>query len=195
MPRPTKLTPDTQQKIIERLQAGSTIKSTCDSVGIGERTYYQWVEIGNAYNNDEDHDRMPRLIKDREAMAQFAQEATRAQADGMITAAIQFKKGMLPSDSESVTTKTIKETRIGKDGTPYEYVKQETTRTVTKHPGDWRAAMEYLARRDPENWARQKVSHEVSGPDGGAIETKHTTDISGLSDDDLRRIISANGKD
>lgn len=170
MPRPTKLTPELQKDILDRLRAGSTIKSTCDSVGIGESTYYQWVDIGNAYLDGQDHDRMPRLVKDREAFAEFAEEATRAQAEGMITAAIRFKQGMEPSESVSETTKTMTETRLDKNGTPYEYTKRETTRTITKHPGDWRAAMEYLARRDPDNWARQKIQHDIGNADGKPFE-------------------------
>jgi hypothetical protein len=174
MPRPSKLTPEVQLMIIERLGAGATIKATCDSVGIGTSTFYQWIDIGKAYRNGIDHDRMPRLIKDREIYADFADETTRAQADGMITAAIQFKKGMLPQDSKTTTTKTTTETRVDKNGELYDYTKTETTYTTTHHPGDWRAAMEYLARRDPENWARQKISHELTGKDGGAIEFKLT---------------------
>lgn len=172
MARPTKLTPAVQQNIIDRLKAGATVKATCDSVGIGERTYYQWVAVGKAYLDGEDHDKMPRLIKDRETLAQFSQEVTRAIADGLVMAAIRFREGMSPSEVASSTTETMTETRIGKDGKPYQYTKTVTKKTVTKSPGDWRAAMEYLARRDPDNWARQKVNLEHTGKDGGAIEFK-----------------------
>lgn len=166
MARPTKLNPELQQKIIERLQAGSTIKATCDSVGLGVSTFYQWVEIGEAYLAGLDHDRMPRLIVEREAYAEFAEGTTRAQADGLIQAAVRFRQGMNPYDTESVTTETLEETRLDKDGKPYTYRKTITKKTIAHFPGDWRAAAEYLARRDPENWARQapqKVDATISG--------------------------------
>lgn len=173
MARPTKLNADVQQKIVERLQAGSTIKATCDSVGLGVSTFYQWVEIGEAYLADLDHARMPRLIAEREAYAEFAEATTRAQADGLIQAAVRFRQGMNPYDTESVTTETFEETRLDKEGKPYTYRKAITKRTVAHFPGDWRAAAEYLARRDPENWARQapqKLEH--TGANGGAIVYK-----------------------
>lgn len=160
--RPSKFTPETRKAILERLSAGSTIKATCDSVGVGVSTYMEWLEIGRAHLNDEPHDRMPRLIAEREAFAEFVEATTRAAADGMIRAAIAFRQGMNPSESVANTTETFEETRLDKDGKPYIYRKTVAKRTVTTTPGDWRAAMEYLARRDPENWARtnpQKVEH------------------------------------
>lgn len=171
MARPTKLNADVQQKIIERLQAGSTIKATCDSVGLGVSTFYQWIEIGEAYLAGLDHERMPRLIAEREAYAEFAEATTRAQADGLIQAAVRFRQGMNPYDTESVTTETLEETRLDKEGKPYTYRKTVTKKTVAHFPGDWRAAAEYLARRDPENWARQapqKLEH--TGPNGAPIK-------------------------
>lgn len=42
--------------------------------------------------------------------------------------------------------------------------------------GDWRAALEFLKRRDPENW-REISGVEMTGKDGGAIETKNIITI------------------
>lgn len=163
MPRPSKLTDSLQKDILDRLRAGATVQATCDSVGIHKSTFYDWLKRGEEAKSGKFSD--------------FSDEATRAQADGMITAAIQFKKGMMPSESESVTTKTVSETRLKKDGTPYEYKKTETTRTITQHPGDWRAAMEYLARRDPDNWARQTIRHDIGNADGAAFEQRITVNV------------------
>lgn len=157
MPRPTKLTPDTQAKIIQRLSAGSTIKATCDSVGIHVDTYYEWLKRGNEAKSG--------------IYSDFSEATTRAQADGLIHAAIQFRNGMNPSEIVAETTETFVETRIRKvkhaDGSteevPYQYERTVKRDTVTHNPGDWRAAMEYLARRDPESWARQAAQkHDIS---------------------------------
>jgi transposase-like protein len=174
MPRPTKLTPDLQSKILERLRAGATVQATCDSVGIHKSTFYDWIDRGEKAKSG--------------IFSDFSDEATRAQADGLITAAIQFKKGMLPNDTESVTTESFEETRIDKDGKPYQYRKTVTKRTVTHNQGDWRAAMEYLARRDPDNWARQKVELDIGNKDGKPFRTEVTI-LSDLSDDELDAII------
>jgi transposase-like protein len=172
MARPTKLTPDTQQKIVERLQAGSTVEATCDSVGIAKSSFYLWLAIGNAHANGETHESMPRLVAEREMFSEFSDAVTRAQADGLIQAAVRFRQGMNPYDTESVTTETLEETRLDKEGKPYVYRKTITKKTIAHFPGDWRAAMEYLARRDPANWAQQKISHELTGKDGGALTIK-----------------------
>jgi hypothetical protein len=53
---------------------------------------------------------------------------------------------------------------------------------------DWRAAAEYLARRYPKRWGRQRV--EVSGPGGKPLPAQEThfhlgVDLSKLTDDEL----------
>lgn len=40
--RPTILTADLQNEIVEALKTGLPIKLTCEYVGIGERTFYDW---------------------------------------------------------------------------------------------------------------------------------------------------------
>lgn len=188
MPRPTKLTPELQLKIIERLSTGATIKATCDSVGIGISTYYRWLEIGNAYLSDEPHERMPRKVADRVAFGEFGEAVTRAVASGMITAAECFYNGMQPSETKSVMTETVEETRLRKvkdtDGKiveePYTYKRKIIRKTTTHAPGDWRAAMEYLARRDPENWARPAPQKTEISHDGDKIIIR-----TGMSMDDL----------
>jgi hypothetical protein len=53
-------------------------------------------------------------------------------------------------------------------------------------PEDWRAALSYLERRHPARW-RRRTSTELTGRDGGPIESTHTTrlDLSALSDEQL----------
>jgi hypothetical protein len=171
MARPTKLDTDLQEKIVTRLSAGATIQATCDSVGIKKQTFYNWMKRGEKEKEGEFFD--------------FFDAATRAIADGLITATIRFREGMNPSQQEAVTTETSIETRLRKvkttDGKiveePYEYKKTVTRKTVTHVPGDWRAAMEYLARRDPENWARQAPQkHEVAGDLTIILKTGQSTD-------------------
>ena len=183
MARPSKLTPTLQKDIIARLSAGSTIKATCDSVGITDQTYRNWINRGEAESKRRENPNVKegtQVWQDEDPYFVFFWEATRAQADGMIQAAIRFREGMNPSESEAVTTETTIETRlrkVKKDGViveePYEYKKTVTRKTVTHNPGDWRAAMEYLARRDPENWARQAVQRtEHTGAEGGAMKVE-----------------------
>ncbi len=169
MGRPTKLNPDLQEQIVTRLTAGATIKATCDSVGLGVSTFELWCAIGSAVIAGEKHDRMPRKVKAREPYVRFAEETTRARSDGLIHAAISFRAGMNPSKTITEHTETVTETRLrtikSDDGyteqVPYQHVKETNKDIITNHPGDWRAAMEYLARRDPDEWARQKIKIDV----------------------------------
>lgn len=155
MGRPTKLTTEIQEQIVTRLKAGATIKATCDSVGIHVDTYQNWIKRGNKARNG--------------MYFSFFDEATRARSDGLIHAAISFRAGMNPSKTVTEHTETVTETRLrtikNEDGSteqvPYQHIKETNKDIITNHPGDWRAAMEYLARRDPDEWARQKIQIDV----------------------------------
>ena len=47
MGRPTKLTPETQQLIIQSLSVGATHRLACQYAGIDEDTFYTWMDKGH----------------------------------------------------------------------------------------------------------------------------------------------------
>jgi hypothetical protein len=161
MARPTKLNADVQEKITQALMSGATVEKVCAFASISEWTYYNWVAIGNAYNDGIDHERMPRLIKDRKALSQFSQNVTYARASAHIKASSTLRGAMSETQSKTNTTETTIETRLRKikkqDGSveevPYDYQKTITRQGVTTHPPDWRAAVEFLKRRDSDKWS------------------------------------------
>lgn len=57
---------------------------------------------------------------------------------------------------------------------------------------NWTAAAWYLERSDPSNWGRRD-KHEVSGPDGGPIETMAITERS-LDDASLEKVLDKYSK-
>jgi hypothetical protein len=62
---------------------------------------------------------------------------------------------------------------------------------IRKHyPPDTTAAIFWLKNRRPGDW-RDKQEHELSGKDGGPIETKATLDVTGLSTAALAEIVAA----
>jgi len=66
-------------------------------------------------------------------------------------------------------------------------------------PNDWRAIQTFMERRWGDRWGRNdKVRQEITGKDGGAIETenKHkiTKDLSELTDEELMQLESILGK-
>ena len=43
MPRPTKFTPDLQDRICQLIAAGNTIEVSAQAAGIGVQTFYDWI--------------------------------------------------------------------------------------------------------------------------------------------------------
>ena len=181
MGRLSKLTPESQQKIITALEAGATIKAACDWVPISTVTYFNWINRGIKEQERRENNGIKEGTKQWEIeqpFLDFFNASTRAQTAGLVNAAVQFRAGMNPSKSVTNTTVTTTETRLRTikhdDGRveqiPYDHVKSEQRQSITDTPGDWRAAMEYLARRDPESWARQKIDLAHSGKIDTGIE-------------------------
>ena len=46
MSRPTKLTPELIERVTLAIRAGNYAKTACEMVGIGETTFYRWMEEG-----------------------------------------------------------------------------------------------------------------------------------------------------
>lgn len=122
-------------EICRLLAAGALIGDVCQKVGVPAPTYYQWQK-----NHPE-----------------FKEAVEKALGEANIGAAVVIRRAMAPYDEVSTTTKTRTETKLRKkaDGSqePYNWVSTTTLNTTTHRQGDWRAALEFLKRRDPEHWA------------------------------------------
>ena len=51
--RKQKLTDELQEQLCQELAKGKTVKGACGAVGIGERTYYDWIEKGRTTNRND----------------------------------------------------------------------------------------------------------------------------------------------
>lgn len=158
-----KLTPTLQQEIVDALITGATIEMVCASVGISKTIYYQWIECGLAWSSDSSHNRMPHLIKDRNTLAEFAEVVIHAQAQAHMLATEALHSALLPSEVVHNTAEVVTETRINaKTNKPYTYTKEIKRSAITENPPDWRAAVEFLKRRDATNWgATLKINIDV----------------------------------
>jgi hypothetical protein len=100
MARPTKLTPETSQAILDALAIGATYKDAAEAAGVAYDTFNNWMQMGESAKSGQ--------------FFEFFQSVRQAQADARL--------------------------------------KYLSTIAKAAKDGDWRAALEYLKRRDRANW-------------------------------------------
>ena len=159
----SKLTPELTVAILEHLRKGVPDVHACVAVGINQSTFYSWLRDGEKAKSGR--------------KKAFYHDVTRARAEAITTATDCLHSGMMPSKTKSVAKDTITETRMGKDGKTYQYTKTTIKEHVTEAPGDWRAGVEYLKRRDNAHWGDQtKLEHTGTGEDGAIkVEVTYVT--------------------
>ncbi len=70
MPRPLKLTPDVQDRIVQAIQAGNYIEIAAQYAGVGKTTLYRWLSLAE----DPDADEVYRHFRDAVESARSAAE-------------------------------------------------------------------------------------------------------------------------
>jgi len=165
--RQTKLDSKLQTRICGLLSKCVTVTDACGVVGIHKSTYYAWLARAEAEAQRlETEPEGTEPYPDETPFLEFLDAVTRAEAKAKEVAAKTIHNAMLPYDVKESKTETFTETRLSKNGEPYEYKKQTDSEVTRSYPGDWRAAVEYLKRRDADQWSERQ---EISGKDGGAI--------------------------
>ena len=127
------LTKELMADIVNALGNGVTVSDACLYVGIGESTFYRWLDVANCYVEGEDHPDMPRLIADREILREFLDATTRARAAGRIRAATHLQRFIRNPDNDL-------DPRLQLDAIKF-----------------------YLERTDPDNWGRQRADVKHDG--------------------------------
>jgi hypothetical protein len=161
--RKTLLTPDRQRRILELVEAGNHINTACAHVGIGQSTFYRWLD--NAHDYDEakaagvQPDETKRLyveFRDKVALA-------RARAEERAVKVIhRAMEGGFVISEEPVQNAEGEVQRDDNGNILYR-------RTYTQPDG--RLALAYLGRSAPKNWGQQAIGIELSGPGGAALGT------------------------
>lgn len=146
-----KYTPTRVKMILKLLKAGCVVADIQKKVGISNDTYFAWIR------------RYP----------DFADAVERAKGEANTYATEVIRAAMAPHAETTTTTKTFSETRLrkGKGGeqVPFTYTKIEEGKSVTLLSGDWRAALEFLKRRDPDNWS-EKLIIQIRPEDAAILE-------------------------
>lgn len=155
-------------RIVELVKSDTyTIAEICRQVGIGQRTYHQWID------DYPDFAAAIEQAKD-ERMQFFVQEA---------------KKSLLKKIQGYDVTETKVVTIPGKEkdekGNPKPIIKEQTT--TKKHiQADTAAIIFTLTNGDPEHW-RNRQTTEVTGKDGKDLFTNKTDEELDKEIEELKR--------
>lgn len=167
MARPTKLTEAVQQRLCDAIRAGNALDVAALYAGIAPRTFYNWIDRGQAELDRLEADARCRLRDSEAPFVQFLQAVKKARADCEVRNVAIIQKAAAGHEA----TKTV--TRTKADGS------QETV-TTTRVEYDWKASAWLLERKHPDRWARRDYVKQQS--------TTFNIDVSQLTDEQLERI-------
>ncbi|MYB35893.1 MAG: hypothetical protein F4Y26_00555 [Gammaproteobacteria bacterium] len=154
MGRPTKLTEKLQDEICKLIATGVPHLEAALEVGICETTFYNWRNRGEASK--------------RGKYVEFLKATKEAEARFVASRVLRIYTA---ADESPVETKTVEKEIKAPDGT---VIGSEVTTTTIEKPPDWRAALELLQRRRPQEFGRtQRIEHsgEIDGPPAAAVVT------------------------
>ena len=140
MARNSKLTPETAARIINALKAGGTQRAAFTSAGVGESTFYGWLQRGEREKSG----------RHRE----FSESVKKAEQDAVITNVTLIQRAA--QGGEVIERVTVRRP----DGS-------EVT-TEKKTIPQWTAAAWWLERKFPDDWGRrERIDHRT--PDGPLV--------------------------
>jgi hypothetical protein len=135
--RPTKLTPELQEKLCNLISRGFQLERAAELAGIGKSTFFRWKDKAKTAKSGIYRD-FREAVKEADAKAEIILlESVRKTALGGL-------------DQEE----TVTETEDGEKGSG-DYTKKRVTKK--KSFPVWQASAWILERRFPERWARDKA--------------------------------------
>lgn len=160
--RPTKLTPELAAKVLAFVRAGSFANIAARASGIGESTYYRWLERGDACATEYDRLTEIPVTEVRVLGKQRGLKCSRWGRARLIDAVLadeyafwEFRESVKEAEAEAEISRLV---------------------TIQDAAGEhWQAAAWYLERKYPDRYARP-IRQEVSGPAGGPIRIAAMTD-------------------
>jgi hypothetical protein len=143
--RPTKLTPERQERIVTALRAGNYLTIAAEYAGVNRATVFRWLAQADEVG-------APKAIRDfRDAVVRARAEAEHRMVD-------------IAGRAAAGGTLVRRTTRTLPDGS-VEVDEQWT-------PPDGRVALDFLGRAFPDRWSRRT---EVTGADGGPVQMTSQT--------------------
>lgn len=151
--RPTKLTPDVHETIVNAVRAGNYVETAAAYAGVHPGTVFRWMKEG-------DEPGAPR------AKREFRDAVNRARAESEVRVVGQIQRVIMGGQVLKETT------RREPDGTVV------TERTYAQPDG--KVALDFASRAFPDRWARRSAI-EVTGEGGGPVVVEHTQVIASLA--------------
>jgi transposase len=135
--RPTKLTPELQEKLCQALESGDFVETACAIVGVSVASVYTWLALGRGEPVTVHGPKGPVALRARSEHRAFLEAFLRASA--------------LAEHRMVITLQAA-----ARFGPGVHAIAGETVRV-----GDHRAASEFLRRRFPERWNRSYKDETV----------------------------------
>lgn len=149
MARKSKLTANRKRDIIRLLEEGNTDKDVCAAVGISDTAFYNWLKDGEEGKSASKVAFLESVIRARWVARQRAIDALRSAMIGQETTEVIKRVIEEPVKGKGGEIKT------DQAGKPMLYKRSEIQERKTHTPPDFRAAIEYLKRRDGEHWSEK----------------------------------------
>lgn len=139
-------TPVLSAKLVSELETvligGSTIKDACQYVGIGESTYYKWMELSRSIADGEDNPRLPPSPRKRKKEGETVYQSRQREYEALMAQLETFA----PRMDKARATMRVNAVAIVQDAALN---------------GQWTAAAWLLERSDPENWGRRVIDQHT----------------------------------
>jgi hypothetical protein len=153
------------------IEAGGTIADACKYAGIGERTWSRWKQRGEVERlriaEAEAHDTPVEINPVEAPFVAFVDRMDQAAASAKLGALRSVRKAIDGWDFEE-TTEVVKDIAYERDDHEIVHAVQTTTTTKRRRDFAWAAAMTWLERRYPSEFARL-VRNEVTGAEGAPL--------------------------
>ena len=147
------------------LRMGAPIETCCSALGVGERTYYHWQACGAAIEDgDEEHPDLPKkpVRRKGERKKSYGRRLRQYQKHRDLLVKFYHTVSRVRSEVNAEMAGVIRVAALGERGKDGKWIRQP----------DHKAALAYLERRDPQNWALRYIL-DAAVEHSGEIAQEH----------------------
>lgn len=205
MGQPSRFVPEVRQTIVQTLMAGATIRDACDMAGVGQSTFYSWMEIGDAVATGTVVEHMPVDAQTWPAYQEFMEQVKKAMSAQRVSAVrtvikagqerwIHHLTGTIrTSPPPSVTWYNMRGDLVfddpgdeyDKDRNPSGWMREWSRDAWDYDGGSWQAQAWWLERRHPQEYGRSVQDLNLHLKEN---------DLKKMSDEELEEIASGGAK-